>query len=71
VVRIGAAADPETLSVRMLPKINSPSSHKRLVISRAEIRGDLTVTDPAALVDAMTEGIGHGRAYGCGLLLTR
>ncbi|MFD6286540.1 type I-E CRISPR-associated protein Cas6/Cse3/CasE [Streptomyces sp. NPDC060205] len=29
----------------------------------------LTVTDPAALVDAMTQGVGYARAYGCGLLL--
>ncbi len=71
VIRIGAAADPETLSVRMLPKVSSSSPHRGLRISRAEIRGALTVTDPAALVDAMTNGIGHGRAYSCGLLLTR
>ena len=71
VVRIGATAEPETLAVRMLPTVTSPSAHKALRIVRAEVRGTLTVTDPAALVDAMTQGIGHGRAYGCGLLLTR
>ncbi len=71
VTRVGATADEETLAVRMLPTVTSPGPHTGLRIVRAEIRGALTVTDPAALVDAMTQGIGHGRAYGCGLLLTR
>lgn len=71
VTRIGATTEAETLGVRMLPTVTSPSRHKGLRIARAEIRGTLTVTDPAALVDAMTQGVGHGRAYGCGLLLTR
>ncbi|WP_331723188.1 type I-E CRISPR-associated protein Cas6/Cse3/CasE (plasmid) [Streptomyces sp. NBC_00111] len=71
VVRIGATAEEDSLAVRMLPAVSSPGHHKGLRIARAEIRGTLKVTDPAALVDAMTHGIGHGRAYGCGLLLTR
>ncbi|WP_433916955.1 type I-E CRISPR-associated protein Cas6/Cse3/CasE [Streptomyces sp. NBC_01744] len=70
-IRIGATAEQESLAVRMLPTVTSPGPHQGLRIARAEIRGNLTVTDPAALVDALTEGIGHGRAYGCGLLLTR
>ncbi|MER5769110.1 type I-E CRISPR-associated protein Cas6/Cse3/CasE [Streptomyces sp. NPDC001985] len=70
-VRIGATADPEDLGVRMLPTVTSPAPHQGLLIARAEIRGTLTVTDPAALVEALTHGIGHARAYGCGLLLTR
>ncbi|MEU1895723.1 type I-E CRISPR-associated protein Cas6/Cse3/CasE [Streptomyces pristinaespiralis] len=61
----------QSMAVRMLPAVTSPGPHKSLRIARAEIRGTLTVTDPAALVDAMTQGIGHGRAYSCGLLLTR
>lgn len=69
--RIGATTDEESLAVRMLPTVTSPGPHKGLRIVRAEIRGTLTITDPAALADAMTQGIGHGRAYGCGLLLTR
>lgn len=69
--RIGATANEEALAVRMLPTVTSSGSHRGLRIVRAEIRGTLTVTDPEVLVDAMTQGIGHGRAYGCGLLLTR
>ncbi|MEU6260415.1 type I-E CRISPR-associated protein Cas6/Cse3/CasE [Streptomyces sp. NPDC047043] len=69
--RIGATTEEQSLAVRMLPTITSPGPHKGLRIVRAEIRGTLTVTDPAALVDTMTHGIGHARAYSCGLLLTR
>ncbi|MGW7142353.1 type I-E CRISPR-associated protein Cas6/Cse3/CasE [Streptomyces xanthophaeus] len=68
-VRIGADADPAELAVRMLPTVSSAGKGLRIV--RAELRGKLTVTDPQALADTMTEGIGHGRAYSCGLLLTR
>ncbi|MGW5063011.1 type I-E CRISPR-associated protein Cas6/Cse3/CasE [Streptomyces sp. NPDC004096] len=71
VIRIGATAKEEDLAVRMLPTVTSPGPHQGLRIVRAEIRGTLTVTDPDALVEAMAQGIGHGRAYGCGLLLSR
>ncbi|MEU7576770.1 type I-E CRISPR-associated protein Cas6/Cse3/CasE [Streptomyces sp. NPDC041068] len=71
VVRIGATTEPASLNIRMLPTVSSPGPHQGLRVVRAEIRGALTVTDPATLVDAMTRGIGHARAYGCGLLLTR
>jgi len=69
--RIGATATPDALSVRMLPAASSTGPHKGLRLTRAEIRGTLTVTDPAALVAALVQGVGRGRAYGCGLLLTR
>ncbi|GAB2774344.1 type I-E CRISPR-associated protein Cas6/Cse3/CasE [Streptomyces daliensis] len=68
---IGATADPDTISVRMLPTVSSPAPHKGLKIARAELRGSLTVTDPAVFVTALTEGVGHARAYSCGLVLTR
>ncbi|MFI6644931.1 type I-E CRISPR-associated protein Cas6/Cse3/CasE [Streptomyces sp. NPDC050504] len=69
--RLGADADPDHLGVRMLPRVSSPAPHKGLRIARAEIRGKLTVTDPETFVGVLTRGIGHGRAYGCGLLLVR
>ncbi|AWZ05805.1 MULTISPECIES: type I-E CRISPR-associated protein Cas6/Cse3/CasE [unclassified Streptomyces] len=70
-VRIGATADPAALGVRMLPTVSSPAPHKGLRIARAEIRGSLTVTDPKALVETLSQGLGHARAYSCGLILTR
>lgn len=71
VTRIGADADTDRLGLRMLPKVSSPSPHKGLRIARAEIKGTLTVTDPTVFVGALTRGIGHARAYGCGLILVR
>ncbi|MFE7620735.1 type I-E CRISPR-associated protein Cas6/Cse3/CasE [Streptomyces sp. NPDC057496] len=71
VARIGADTDLERLAVRMLPQVSSPAPHKGLRIARAELKGALTVTDPTAFVTALTRGIGHARAYSCGLLLVR
>ena len=71
VTRIGADTDIDRLSVRMLPRVSSPSPHKGLRIARAEIKGTLTVTVPKTFVAALTQGIGHARAYSCGLILVR
>ncbi len=70
-LRIGADTDTERLALRMLPRVSSPAHHKGLRIARAEIKGTLTVTDPMAFVAALTQGIGHARAYSCGLMLIR
>ncbi|MFJ9035938.1 type I-E CRISPR-associated protein Cas6/Cse3/CasE [Streptomyces sp. NPDC102406] len=71
VARIGATTDPATLGIRMLPTISSAHRNKPVRIGRAEIRGTLTVTDPNTLVEALANGLGHARAYSCGLILTR
>ncbi|MGY0462889.1 type I-E CRISPR-associated protein Cas6/Cse3/CasE [Kitasatospora sp. cg17-2] len=71
VVRFGADADTERLALRILPKVSSQGPHKGLLITRAEVRGTLTVTDPQALTAALTQGVGHARAYSCGLILVR
>lgn len=39
--------------------------------STLEFEGSLTVTEPAAFTDALTNGIGPAKAFGCGLLLVR
>jgi CRISPR system Cascade subunit CasE len=41
---------------------------QRVVIAVAEFIGHLQVIDPNAMHKALTAGIGHARAYGCGLL---
>ncbi|MGW4380930.1 type I-E CRISPR-associated protein Cas6/Cse3/CasE [Kitasatospora sp. NPDC004531] len=70
IVRIGAQASPEGLGVRSMPAATSTQGSCRgLHIDRAEVSGTLEVTDPAAFVDALTHGVGHGRSYSCGLLL--
>ncbi len=42
-----------------------------LRLSTVDFSGRLRVADPAALRQALFEGIGHGKAFGCGLLLVR
>ncbi|WP_217246966.1 type I-E CRISPR-associated protein Cas6/Cse3/CasE [Streptomyces sp. AC602_WCS936] len=71
VVRIGATADADALGIRMLPTVSSGHRGKPVRIGRAEIRGSLTVTDPETLVGVLASGLGHARAYSCGLVLTR
>ncbi|MFH9939346.1 type I-E CRISPR-associated protein Cas6/Cse3/CasE [Streptomyces murinus] len=71
VTRIGADADTDRIAVRMLPNASSSAPHKGLRIARAEIKGTLTVTDPKTFVAALAQGIGHARAYSCGLILIR
>jgi CRISPR system Cascade subunit CasE len=71
VTRIGAIADTDRLALRVLPNVSSTSAHKGLRIARAEIKGTLTITDPQAFVTALTRGVGHARAYSCGLILVR
>ncbi|WAU78360.1 type I-E CRISPR-associated protein Cas6/Cse3/CasE (plasmid) [Streptomyces sp. Qhu-G9] len=70
VSRIGATTDSDTLNIQMLGSLKS-TSRKGLVVARAEIKGRLTVTDPHTFVNALNDGIGRARAYGCGLLLIR
>lgn len=69
--RIGATADPNTLSVRMLPALSTTRRHPGLRLTRAEIKGHLMVTDATRLVDVLTHGLGRGRAYSTGLVLVR
>lgn len=69
--RIGATADPDTLAVKILPKLTMLTDHHGMRIGRADIRGTLTVTDPNAFTRTLTEGIGKARAYSTGMLLIR
>lgn len=43
----------------------------QLRISTVDFKGLLQVTAPELLVKALKEGIGHAKAFGCGLLLVR
>lgn len=42
-----------------------------IFLSTLDFAGELTVTDPALFQQALFNGIGHGKAFGCGLLLVR
>jgi CRISPR system Cascade subunit CasE len=43
----------------------------RLRISTIDFSGRLRVDDPQALRSALFSGVGHGKAFGCGLLLVK
>ncbi|QRN79992.1 MAG: type I-E CRISPR-associated protein Cas6/Cse3/CasE [Nocardiopsis sp. BM-2018] len=66
-----SATVPVRVSVHCSSAPGTTVARKGPRVVRSEIRGALTVTDPERLVETMGNGIGHGRAYGCGLLLTR
>lgn len=43
-------------------------SSARVVLQTATFEGRLRVTDPAVMSTSLLQGVGRGRAYGCGLL---
>jgi CRISPR system Cascade subunit CasE len=42
-----------------------------MILSTVDLSGALEVTDPPLFERALLNGIGHGKAFGCGLLLVR
>lgn len=68
---LGADADPATVTARVLPTLASQSAHIGMRVTRAEIRGQLTITHPEAFAEILRHGMGRSRAYGCGLLLAQ
>ena len=44
---------------------------RKLQFTTVDFGGQLTVTDPQAFAKALLGGIGHAKAFGCGLLLVR
>ena len=67
--RIGADARTEDLEVRVLPPVQNMRDRPGQRLTRSEIRGRLTVSDPAAFVDVLRAGLGRSRSLGCGLVL--
>lgn len=67
--RIGADTTPTTLTARTLPTLTSTERGFRL--NRAEIHGQLTITDPHTFANTLTQGLGRSRPYGCGLMLAQ
>lgn len=68
---MGADAHADHLTARTLPTLNIQRPKHHMVISRGEVAGQLTVTDPHTFADTLTHGLGRFRAYGCGLLLVQ
>ncbi len=61
----------ETLMVEQYDQLRFKHKNNTTIMSRVDISGMLKVTDVAKFQDNLTKGIGHGKAFGCGLLLIR
>jgi CRISPR system Cascade subunit CasE len=53
---------------RTVTKFRKESGKRQVEITQATFVGALEVTDPEALRKVLCLGVGHARAYGCGLL---
>ncbi len=67
---IGTDGEPLVASMRE-PKITGRRAGSVIELTCCTFDGVLRVTDPVKLRLAVREGIGRGRAYGCGLLSLR
>lgn len=66
---IGATVDVESLRVEGYEQHRGKAGNVRF--STVDFSGQLKVRDPGALQRALLGGIGHAKAFGCGLLLVR
>lgn len=66
---LGAIVDLESLRVEGYEQHRGKSGHLRF--STVDFSGHLQVRDAAALRYALFNGVGHAKAFGCGLLLVR
>ena len=67
--RLGAAVDPASLRVDGYEQHRGKGGALR--ITTVDFSGHLRVGDAAALRQALFAGVGHAKAFGCGLLLVR
>ena len=67
--RLGIAIDGATLSVEGYEQQRGKGGELR--ISTVDFSGTLRVVDADALLQALYTGIGHAKAFGCGLLVVR
>ncbi|MFM9969671.1 MAG: type I-E CRISPR-associated protein Cas6/Cse3/CasE [Burkholderiales bacterium] len=68
-LRLGFEIDDESLAVDAYQQHTGQKG--QMSISTVDFSGELTVVDPAAFGVALKDGIGHAKAFGCGLLLVR
>lgn len=64
----GSASDEPDVAVVGRRRATFWRDGQRVVIAVSDFMGTLEVLDPDRLRRALTAGIGHARAYGCGLL---
>jgi CRISPR system Cascade subunit CasE len=68
--RCGFAIDADSLRVEAYQQ-HKESKDRQLQFTTVDFSGELTVTDHTAFAAALATGIGHAKAFGCGLLLIR
>ena len=71
--RMGAELDPAACRIMAHTQLRLPrrAPQGQAVLSVLDTEGALTVRDTVALGTALGQGIGHGKAFGLGLLLLR
>lgn len=69
--RLGGMLDALTVEVLDAHTAVGHKAGRTITHRRARITGIGLVADPTRLAEAITTGIGHGRAHGCGLLIVR
>ena len=67
--RLGIAVDEESLGIDGYEQHRGKNGELRF--STVDFSGRLQVVDAAALRQALYGGVGHAKAFGCGLLLLR
>ena len=67
--RLGITVDGDGLNVEGYEQHRGKRGELRF--STVDFSGSLSVVDPAALRTALFNGVGHAKAFGCGLLLIR
>lgn len=67
--RLGFAVDEQSLSVDAYQQHRGKKETLRF--STVDFSGTLTVQDPTAFTGAICNGVGHAKAFGCGLMLVR
>ena len=65
----GFALDERSLSVEAYTQHRG--KNEKLRLGSVDFSGELTVLDAGKFGTALTQGIGHAKAFGCGLLLAR
>ncbi|WP_342322557.1 type I-E CRISPR-associated protein Cas6/Cse3/CasE [Kosakonia sp. BYX6] len=65
----GFDVDPQTLQVDTIEVLQfQDKADRKVTLGKAHIQGQLTVTDLQQFQHSFKNGIGKGRAFGCGLL---
>lgn len=67
----GFAIDEDSLRVDALTQHAHEKGGRRLHYTSVDFSGELLVTDPAVFSSMLSSGLGHAKAFGCGLMLVR